>query len=59
MMAQSRSKCDVKDSVIVDCHNSFTPESGEVLPGNAEVFHLIEVIDKINPDQNKSDVKIG
>ena len=59
MMAQSRSKCGVEDSVIVDCHNSFTPESGEVLPGNAEVFHLIEVIDKINPNQNKSDIKIG
>ena len=59
MMAQSRSKCNVKDSVIVDCHNSFEPESGEVLPGNAEVFHLIDVIDKINPDQNKDSIKIG
>lgn len=59
MMAQSRSKCHVKDSVIVDCHNSFTPESGEVLPGNAEVFHLIDVIDKIDINQTKSSVKIG
>ncbi len=59
MMAQSRSKCNVKDSVIVDCHNSFAPESGEVLPGNSEVFHLIDVIDKINPDQNKDSIKIG
>ena len=59
MMAQSRNKCNVKDSIIVDCHNSFTPESGEVLPGNAEVFHLIDVIDKIDPDQTKTDIKIG
>ena len=59
MMAQSRSKCHVKDSVIVDCHNSFTPESGEVLPGNAEVFHLIDVIDKIDINQTKSSVNIG
>ena len=59
MMAQSRSKCHVEDSVIVDCHNSFTPESGEVLPGNAEVFHLIYVIDKIDINQTKSSVKIG
>ena len=59
MMAQSRIRCDVKDSVIVDCHNSFTPESGEVLPGNSEVFHLIDVIDKINPNQSKGDIKIG
>ncbi|WP_295115823.1 DUF2070 family protein [uncultured Methanobrevibacter sp.] len=59
MMAQSRSKCNVEDSIIVDCHNSFAPESGEVLPGNAEVFHLIEVIDKIDNNQSKSDLKIG
>ena len=59
MMAQSRSRCNVEDSVIVDCHNSFEPESGEVLPGNAEVFHLIDVIDKIEPNQSKHDLKVG
>jgi len=59
MMTQSRSKCNVEDSIIVDCHNSFTAESGEVLPGNAEVFHLIDVIDKIDSNQNQTDIKIG
>ena len=59
MMAQSRSKCAVKDSVIVDCHNSFAPESGEVLPGNAEVFYLIDVIDKIKTNQDKTSIKVG
>ena len=59
MMAQSRSRCNVNDSIIVDCHNSFTAESGEVLPGNAEVFHLIGVIDEINPNQEKFDIKVG
>ncbi len=59
MMAQSRSRCHVKDSVIVDCHNSFTAESGEVLPGNSEVFQLIDVIDKIDPEQEKYDVTVG
>ena len=59
MMAQSRSKCNVRDSIIVDCHNSFTAESGEVLPGNSEVFQLIDVIDKINADQEKYDIKVG
>ena len=59
MMAQSRNKCNVKNSVIVDCHNSFTPESGEVLPGNAEVFQLIDVIDEINPEKETYEVKIG
>ena len=59
MMAQSRSRCKVNDSIIVDCHNSFTPESGEVLPGNTEVFQLMDVIDMINPKPEKSDIKVG
>ena len=59
MMAQSRNRCNVEDSVIVDCHNSFTAESGEVLPGNAEVFHLIDVIDTINPEQEKYGIQVG
>ena len=59
MMAQSRNHCNVQDSVIVDCHNSFTPESGEVLPGNSEVFQLIDVIDTIDPNQEKHEIKVG
>ncbi|MBR2557312.1 MAG: DUF2070 family protein [Methanobrevibacter sp.] len=59
MMAQSRSRCKVKDSIIVDCHNSFTPESGEVLPGNEEVFQLIDVIDKISPEFEGKTIKVG
>ncbi|MBP3791261.1 MAG: DUF2070 family protein [Methanobrevibacter sp.] len=59
MMAQSRSRCKVNDSIIVDCHNSFTPESGEVLPGNSEVFQLMDVIDKINPKPERFEIKVG
>lgn len=60
MMTQSISKCNVKDSVIVDCHNSFTPESGEVLPGNPEVFDLIDVIDKVESNEEEyNDIKVG
>ena len=60
MMTQSISKCGVKDSIIVDCHNSFTPESGEVLPGNAEVFDLIDVINKIETQEKEcKSIKVG
>ena len=60
MMTQSISKCNVKDSVIVDCHNSFAPESGEVLPGNSEVFDLIDVINKIESDNEEYEsIKVG
>lgn len=59
MMTQSKSRCKVQDSIIVDCHNSFTPESGGVLPGNDEVFEIITAIDKINLENEYHDIKVG
>ena len=59
MMLQSKKKCNVKDSVIVDCHNSFTPESGGVLPGNKEVFEIIELIDNIKTMETYESIKVG
>ena len=60
MMTQSISNCNVKDSIIVDCHNSFTPESGEVLPGNSEVFDFIDVISQVEPNEEEYEsIKIG
>lgn len=59
MMTQSISKCNVEDSIIVDCHNSFTPESGEVLPGHPEVFDLIDVIDEIELIDKEDSIKVG
>ena len=59
MMTQSKSRCKVQDSIIVDCHNSFTPESGGVLPGNDEVFEIITAIDKIDLENEYYDIKMG
>lgn len=59
MMTQSKSRCKVQDSIIVDCHNSFTPESGGVLPGNDEVFEIIAAIDKIDLENEYYDIKVG
>ena len=59
MMTQSKSRCNVQDSIIVDCHNSFTPESGGVLPGNDEVFEIITAIDKIDLENEYYDIKVG
>lgn len=60
MMAESQKICNVKDSVIVDCHNSFSEESGQVLPGNPEVFECIDAINKIEcPPKEESTIKVG
>lgn len=59
IMTQSRKHCNVKNSIIVDCHNSFNEEKGRVLPGNPEVFQLLDTIDKIECNTNSSDIKVG
>ena len=59
MMSQSKKHCNVKNSVIVDCHNSFNEEKGRVLPGNPEVFHLLDAIDKIKCHSTEKGIKIG
>ena len=59
MMTQSLCKFHVDDSIIVDCHNSFTAESGEVLPGNNEVFEIIELINDIEAKKEFSEIKVG
>jgi putative membrane protein len=44
--------------VLVDCHNSFKGESGRVLPGNPEVFQLLNAVEKLeNPGE--SELKMG
>jgi putative membrane protein len=59
MMSQGQKQCDVKNSIIVDCHNSFNEDKGRVLPGNPEVFQLLDTIDKINCESQKEGVQVG
>ena len=59
MMSQSQKYCNVKNSIIVDCHNSFNGDKGRILPGNPEVFQLLDAIDKINCEVQKEGIKVG
>lgn len=59
MMIHSKNICKVENSVIVDCHNSFTPESGGVLSGNHEVFQIIDLINTIENDKIYEKIRIG
>lgn len=47
-----------KNVVLVDCHNSFKGESGRVLPGNPEVFQLLDAIEKLEKTK-ENEFKMG
>ncbi|MCC7553487.1 MAG: DUF2070 family protein [Methanobacteriaceae archaeon] len=59
MIAHSQKRCNVEDAIVVDCHNSFTEESGQLLPGNPEVFESIDAIKKIEVNSKESVIKVG
>jgi putative membrane protein len=59
MMVKANKKFENKSTVIVDCHNSFSKESGQVLPGDPQVFELIDGIDKIELGEKYSGIKVG
>lgn len=49
----------VDNVVLVDCHNSFKGESGRVLAGNKEVFHLLGALESIKKPGNTGTARMG
>lgn len=47
-----------RNVLVVDCHNSFTPDS-RILPGNKEVFQLLGAVDKITGDKKQETIRVG
>lgn len=47
IMNYARTACRVRHALLVDCHNCFEGEGGRVLPGNKEVFQLIDALKKL------------
>jgi len=58
-MIESQKELNIENPIIVDCHNSFNPEIGGVLPGNSEFFYLLDTIKTIEPLTPEHDMKIG
>lgn len=44
--------------IIVDCHNSFN-ETARILPGNKEVFEIMDAIEKIDCNIKKYPIEVG
>ncbi len=58
-MIESQKELGTENNILVDCHNSFNAEKGEVFPGNPELFQLIDTIKLIEPKDLEHDIKIG
>ena len=58
-MIECQKQFGIENPIIVDCHNSFNPETGGILPGNPEMFHLIDTIKMIDETECLYDIKVG
>ncbi len=58
-MIESQKELGTKNNILVDCHNSFNAEKGGVLPGNPELFQLIDTIKLIEKKELEHDIKVG
>lgn len=56
---ESQRVLGTKNNILVDCHNSFNPEKGEVLPGNPEFFQLLDTIKLIEKKDLEYEIQVG
>ena len=58
-MIESQKELNIKNPILVDCHNSFNAEKGGVLPGNPELFQLLDTIKLIEKKDLEHEIRVG
>jgi putative membrane protein len=58
MNAAKGSTC-TDNVMMVDCHNSFKGDGGRILPGNKEVFELLDAVEKLGKNEDKQVMRVG
>ena len=58
-MLESQRILGTKNNILVDCHNSFNAETGEVNPGNPELFQLLDTVKLIEAKDLEYEIQVG
>ena len=56
-LAKARTR--VQNVVLVECHNAFKGDGGRILPGNKEVFELMDAAEQLKKDDEQYNFKMG
>jgi len=56
-LAKARTGAD--NVVLVECHNAFQGDGGRILPGNKEVFDLMDATEKLRKSDDQHSLKVG
>jgi putative membrane protein len=55
----AKAKTGADNVVLVECHNAFQGDGGRILPGNKEVFELLDATDKLKKSDDQHSLKVG
>jgi len=55
----AKSKTGVDNVILVECHNAFKGDGGRILPGNKEVFDLMDAVEQLKKPKDLKSVKVG
>ena len=55
----AKAKTGADNVILVECHNAFKGEGGRILPGNKEVFELMDAVEKLQLPEKQENLKVG
>ena len=55
----AKARTNVDNVVLVECHNAFQGDGGRILPGNKEVFELMDATEKLQKPDDQHSLKVG
>jgi len=55
----AKAKTGVDNVVLVECHNAFKGDGGRILPGNKEVFDLMDAVEQLKKPEDLNSLKVG
>jgi putative membrane protein len=55
----AKARTGVDNVVLVECHNAFQGDGGRILPGNKEVFELMDATEKLQKSDDQHNLKVG
>lgn len=55
----AKARTDADNVVLVECHNAFQGDGGRILPGNKEVFELMDAAEKLKKSDEQNNLKVG
>ncbi len=55
----AKAKTGAENVILVECHNAFKGEGGRILPGNKEVFELMDAVEKLQKPEKQNNIKVG